>query len=50
MKHMINMASWEVLQLFVLTRKPAKEVINPSFVSSQTPPYSSSSIDWKDVK
>jgi hypothetical protein len=32
---------------YKLTRKPAKDVIKPSFVSSQAPPYSSSSTHWK---
>lgn len=33
-----------------LTRKPANEVMNPSFVNSHVPPYSSSSICWKLLK
>lgn len=39
-----------IFLLKFLTRKPAKEVINPSFVSSHTPPNSSSSICWKLLK
>lgn len=45
-----DMASQEIIQMSDLTRKPAKDVINPSLVNSHTPPYSSSSTDWKDVK
>lgn len=33
-----------------LTRNPANEVMNPSFVNSHIPPYSSSSICWKLLK
>ena len=32
------------------TKNNANDVIKPSFVSSQGPPYSSSSIFWKFVK
>lgn len=32
------------------TKNPANEVTNPSFVNSQAPPNSSSSICWKLVK
>ena len=34
----------------IFTKKPAKEVIKPSLVNSQDPPYSSSSIPWNDEK
>lgn len=33
-----------------VTRNSAKDVMNPSFVSSHVPPYSSSSICWKLLK